>query len=97
MKTSLGSFFYGHAVYALTLTGIPRGVRMPFFTRNPFRPTYFLPTAAKSKQKMPLEGNSLNPLIYSFCWSFALAPGNDKLNRLPWRLPCKIHLIIGEL
>jgi hypothetical protein len=28
--------------------------------------TYFLPTAAKSKQKMPLEGNALHPLIYSF-------------------------------
>jgi hypothetical protein len=25
---------------------------LPFFTRNPFRPTYFLPTAAKSKHKM---------------------------------------------
>jgi hypothetical protein len=26
----------------------------------------FLPTAAKSKQKVPLEGNALHPLIYSF-------------------------------
>jgi hypothetical protein len=36
---------------------------LPFFTRNPFRPTYFLPTAAKSKQKVPLEGNALHPII----------------------------------
>jgi hypothetical protein len=36
---------------------------MAFFTRNPFRPTYFLPTAAKSKQKVPLEGNALHPTI----------------------------------
>jgi hypothetical protein len=32
--------------HALTLTVIPRGVRLAFFKRNPFRPTYFLPTAA---------------------------------------------------
>ena len=25
--------------------------------------TYFLPTAAKSKQKVPLEGNTLHPII----------------------------------
>jgi hypothetical protein len=36
---------------------------MPFFTLNPFRLTYFLPTAAKSKQKVPLEGNALHPII----------------------------------
>jgi hypothetical protein len=28
-------------------------------------PTYFLPTAAKSKQKMPLEGNALHLTIAS--------------------------------
>jgi hypothetical protein len=58
MKTSFGSFFYGFAIYALRLLA-----SMPFFTRNPFRPTYFLPTAAKSKQKVPLEGNALHPTI----------------------------------
>jgi hypothetical protein len=51
-------FVCGYAFYALRLLA-----SMPFFTRNPFRPTYFLPTAAKSKQKKPLEGNALHPII----------------------------------
>jgi hypothetical protein len=38
---------------------------MAVFTPNPFDVTYFLPTAAKSKQKMPLEGNALHPTISS--------------------------------
>jgi hypothetical protein len=64
-------------------------------------PTYFLPTAAQSKQKMPLAGNALHPIIRQIlqvvctCSRQAEAALN-KLNRLPWRLPCKIHLIIGE-
>jgi hypothetical protein len=33
---------------------------MAFFKRNPFRTTYFLPTAAKSKQKVPLATKVLN-------------------------------------
>jgi hypothetical protein len=36
------------------------------FSNESLRSTYFLPTAAKSKQKVPLEGNALHPLIYSF-------------------------------
>jgi hypothetical protein len=36
---------------------------MAFFTQHPCCTTYFLPTAAKSKQKMPLEGNALHPII----------------------------------
>jgi hypothetical protein len=46
-----------------TLTAIPRGVRMAFFTQNPFWMIYFLPTAAKSKQKGPLDDNALHPII----------------------------------
>jgi hydroxymethylpyrimidine/phosphomethylpyrimidine kinase len=33
------------------------------FTPNPFDATYFLPTAAKSKQKMPLQDKTLHPTI----------------------------------
>jgi hypothetical protein len=33
------------------------------FIQNPFYATYFLPTAAKSKQEIPLEGNALHPQI----------------------------------
>jgi hypothetical protein len=40
---------------------------MQFFKRIQggcrLRPTYFLPTAAKSKQKVPLAGNALHPII----------------------------------
>jgi hypothetical protein len=36
--------------YALSGT-----ISLSFFKQNPFRSTYFLPTAAKSKQKMPLS------------------------------------------
>jgi hypothetical protein len=50
-------------LYTQTGTTIPRGVRMFFFKRNPFRLTYFLPTAAKSKQKMPLDDNALHPIF----------------------------------
>jgi hypothetical protein len=35
-------------------TIIPRGVRLMFFSQNPFCATYFLSTATKSKQKGPL-------------------------------------------
>jgi hypothetical protein len=56
-------FFYKVLKHALTLTAIPRGVRMALFTQHPCCTTYFLPTAAKSKQKMPLEGNALHPTI----------------------------------
>jgi hypothetical protein len=55
-------------------------------------PTYFLPTAAQSKQKMPLAGNALHPIIRQIlqvvctCSRQAEAALN-KLNRLPWRLP----------
>jgi len=56
------SYYDGYLVealrHALTLTAIPA-----FFKRNSFRPTYFLPTAAKSTQKGPLEGNALHPTI----------------------------------
>jgi hypothetical protein len=31
-----------------------------------FYVTYFLPTAAKSRQKMPLEDKALHPIIDSF-------------------------------
>jgi hypothetical protein len=34
---------------------------MPFFKRNPFRPTDFSSTAKKSKQKKPLSSKSLIP------------------------------------
>jgi hypothetical protein len=37
---------------------------MPFSNES-LRSTYFLPTAAKSKQKGPLDGNALHPIIYS--------------------------------
>jgi LysR family glycine cleavage system transcriptional activator len=38
---------------------------LAFFTPHPCCTTYFLPTAAKSKQKIPLDGNALHPIIYS--------------------------------
>jgi hypothetical protein len=57
--------FYKEIKYALALTAIPRGVRLAFFTHHPCCTTYFLPTAAKSKQKIPLEGNALHPTITS--------------------------------
>jgi len=53
-----------YQAYALH-TVIPRGVRMTFFKRT-LRSTYFFAAAKKSKQKKPLEGNALHPLIYSF-------------------------------
>jgi hypothetical protein len=40
--------------HALAITALPRGVRMAFFKQHPCCTTYFLPSAAKSKQKMPL-------------------------------------------
>jgi hypothetical protein len=36
---------------------------MAFFTQHPRCTTYFLPTAVKSKQKAPLDGNALHPII----------------------------------
>jgi hypothetical protein len=36
---------------------------LPFLNES-LRPTYFLPTAAKSRQKGPLEGNALHPIIF---------------------------------
>jgi hypothetical protein len=41
---------------------------MTFFTQNPFYATYFLPTAAKSRQKMPPSkqcSSSTNFLIFA--------------------------------
>ncbi|MFT6843262.1 MAG: hypothetical protein ACJASR_002038 [Psychroserpens sp.] len=64
MKTSLGSFFLFLAkLFMRCAYWHPARRPHAFFTRNPFRPTYFLPTAAKSKQKVPLEGNALYPII----------------------------------
>jgi hypothetical protein len=51
-----GSVYY--LKHALTLTA-----SMRFFNWHPCQMTYFLPTAAKSKQKGPLEGNALHPII----------------------------------
>jgi hypothetical protein len=41
---------------------ILRGVRMPF-SNDSLRSTYFFVTAKKSRQKNPLEGNALHPMI----------------------------------
>jgi hypothetical protein len=71
------------------------------FQASSMSPDLLLPPAAKSKQKMPLEGNALHPIIRQIlqavctCSPQAEAALN-KLNCLPWRLPCKINLIIGE-
>ena len=55
-----------YQAYALH-TVIPRGVRMTFFKRIQrgcrLRSTYFFAAAKKSKQKSPLEGNALHPII----------------------------------
>ena len=37
---------------------------MAFFTQHPCCTTYFLPAAAKSKQKMPLANYVLHPIIF---------------------------------
>jgi hypothetical protein len=75
------------------------------FQTNPARlppsSNLLLPTAAKSRQKGPLEGNALHPIIMQIlqvvctCSRQSEAALN-KLNRLPWRLTCKIHLITGD-
>jgi hypothetical protein len=58
MARSVLLIFYKELKNALALTAIH-----DVFKRNPFRSTYFLPTAAKRKQKAPLEDNALHPTI----------------------------------
>jgi hypothetical protein len=49
---------------------------MAFFTQHPCCTTYFLPTAAKSKQKRPLEGST----------GFFMKHGFAQLNNPTWML-----------
>ena len=65
-ETSLCSFFCfcGYAFYALRLLSIHFVHRNALrFSNESLRPTYFFATAKKSKQKRPLEGNTLHPII----------------------------------
>jgi hypothetical protein len=50
--------------HALTLTAIHGFFHTASRAATACCPTYFLPTAAKDKQKMPLAGYVLHPIIY---------------------------------
>jgi hypothetical protein len=52
------------------------GGRMPFFKLHPCCSIYFLPTAAKSKQKVPLATKILNRTKRLILGSFQMCPSN---------------------
>jgi hypothetical protein len=58
------------------------------FFKRILRPIYFLPTAAKGRQKGPIEGNALHPIIRQILqvactFSRQAEAALNKLNRLP--------------
>jgi hypothetical protein len=78
-----------------------RGVRLPFFKPHPCCSIYFLPTTAKSKQKVPFATKILNRTKRLISGSFQMCPSNFYSNDIPRgvRLPFapKISLFVLTL
>ena len=77
---------------------------LAFFTQHPCCTTYFLPTAAKSKQKMPLakicsssnyQENFYIVLIHHLCKHFKLVNHTSLMTGTQSRHPCRA-IQLGE-